>query len=550
MRQAARVTSIRTEGTVPVVRPPIGRGRSGEVFLDTTTYALPAAAKAFVGDPLADAVHLLLSGAPNPYRWSEDAVRAAFWRRQIIADLVRYWLPDRLEVAEPLGVAWNPEARAWELHARFAHAFPTALHHPFSAARDGEQVALRDEVMRPLQRFLRRAGFDGLAWQAGLGNPVAANNFLVNERRTRPGTPPGPRWTWIDLESGVPALFPLDPRPLLSFYLPRSLRNRRALFDDVDLQRLETYLDVEAGAIRERLGNETLERVRDAARQLARHQQRWHALGRLRAGVEAAVATGKLEPSRAQHYLDHPLRWQVREMTRGARRVWRGLTALPALARRMATRLLDPWLARSTVRFLISHQYRVRVARLYALGRVRHWRHRRQITSREASWLRRVAHREDQATYLSDFAVHLAMKPFYKGASIIGLPLLAQAGLIPLWAVPVGLLAAGPGCRSLYTGLRVLQCRLRRRRAPWMALLVGLIPIAGSAAFPAQIVRSSRGRDGKLAGLILYDFLTSLGRKVPIWGGADTATEHWFNRLADRIVTDRQPLVAGIRALD
>ena len=34
-------------------------------------------------------------------------------------------------------------------------------------------------VMRPLQRRLVEAGFDGVAWQAGLGNPVAANNFML-----------------------------------------------------------------------------------------------------------------------------------------------------------------------------------------------------------------------------------------------------------------------------------------------------------------------------------------------------------------------------------
>ena len=488
MRNPRAVVQISpAPGVVPADRRRIGRGRSGEVFLDTSTYPLPAAAKAFTGDRLADLVHLILGGAPNPYRWCEDAVWAAFWRRRIVADLVRYWLPDQLEVAEPLGVVWNSELRAWELHARFAEAYATALHHPFSATRDGEQRALQNEVMQPLQRHLREAGFDGLLWQAGLGNPVAANNFLVNERRRHGRTEPGPRWTWIDLESGVPALFPLDPRPLLAFYVPRSSRHRRPLFDDVDLAQLERYLERHRADLAERLGAEAPERLQRAATHLARHQERWHARGRTRAGVEAALALGTIDPQQADHYLRHPARWQLHQARELARTGVGAFAALPAAVWRRVRRLLTPWLARSAVRFVLSQSHRSRVARLYVLGRIRHWRRRRQITPLEAGWLRRVARRDDQAAYLSDLAVHLAIKPLYKGGAVLGLPLLAQAGMIPLWGVALGLLLAGPTCRSLYTAARVVQNRLHSRPAPWAALAVGLLPIVGTAAFPVQI---------------------------------------------------------------
>ena len=40
----------------------------------------------------------------------------------------------------------------------------------------------------------------------------------------------------------------------------------------------------------------------------------------------------------------------------------------------------------------------------------------------------------------------------------------------------------------------------------------------------------------QLARFILYDVLASIGRAVPIWGGADSLTEHWANRLGDVVV--------------
>jgi len=43
--------------------------------------------------------------------------------------------------------------------------------------------------MKPLQKRLIESGFDGLVWQAGKGNPVALNNFLLDNKRN---------WVWID----------------------------------------------------------------------------------------------------------------------------------------------------------------------------------------------------------------------------------------------------------------------------------------------------------------------------------------------------------------
>jgi hypothetical protein len=68
-------------------RTRLGRGRSGEVWLveaDGRAYA----EKVFYGDTLANFIHYVTSGAPNPYIWNEDAVRAAYERRRILKALL------------------------------------------------------------------------------------------------------------------------------------------------------------------------------------------------------------------------------------------------------------------------------------------------------------------------------------------------------------------------------------------------------------------------------------------------------------------------------
>ena len=526
-------------------RPVIGRGRSGVVFLDRDESGKLVAAKAFIGDPLGNLVHLLVSGAANPYRWNHDAVLCALYRRRILVELVPYWLGDRLQVAPATGIRWNHELRAWELRTRFVRAFPTALHHPFSSPRDGEQRELAEQIMQPLQRHLEAAGFDGLAWQAGRGNPVAANNFLVSERRDAPSSRRGaePRWTWIDLESGVPALFPIDPRSLLGYYLPKCWKHRRALFDDVDIDRLARYLTAHGRDLEERIGPTRVGRLVDDARALGRHQRRWHAPSRLQRSLAAAAMTERITPAQAAWYAQKPWTWYRHEIRRLAGDVVSAARRHGVETLRRLTRI-DPLLsARNAARFLFSQRHRSRLARYYVLCRIRYWQQRRQLGRRESAYLRRLAGSRGQAMYLTDFAVHLAIKPFYKLGALVGLPLLGQAGILPLWAVAAGVILAGSACRTAYTAGLILSSRLQGQEAPWIALWVGLAPIVGSAAFPVQIIHSSGGREGKLAGFILYDTLTTIGRKVPIWGGPDTATEHAFNRLADRIVTDRGPLI-------
>ena len=500
------------------------------------------AVKVFLGDTLGDLVHRIAFGAPNPYSWSGPAVRCALHRRNILALLVRYWFGERLRVADATQTRWNQASRAWELHTRYVRGYPAALHHPFSKSRDHEQAELRDEIMRPLQQHLDASGFDGLVWQAGHGNPVAANNFLVLERRRGHRGTGNTRWAWIDLESGVPALFPADPRTLFAYYLPRSFRFRRALFDDVNVDRLLAYVEANADAIDETVAAGSVHRLRQLACHLQDAQQEWKSLPRLDHGLHCATARGRLDAAQARWYRDHPLRWIGSEVWRGSRSITEralsgarhGLRAVCSIDAARGLRLA--W------RFSASQSYRARVGRLYALRRVRYWQRRGQLGSRETAFLRRLSGHE-QSSYLTDFAVHLAIKPACKAVTWVVLPLLAQLTVVPFWIVLMGLFFGGSIARTSYTAFRALQAQLSGLPIPWIALSVGLLPVVGTAAYPSQILGAGRSGQGKLAGLLLYGTFTAIGRRLPIWGGEDTATEHAFNRIADWIVIDRSALM-------
>jgi len=62
----------------------------------------------------------------------------------------------------------------------------------------------------------------------------------------------------------------------------------------------------------------------------------------------------------------------------------------------------------------------------------------------------------------------------------------------------------------------------------------------GNLAYHVQILYSSTEDRDLLARFLLYDGCARFGRHVPIWGGADTRTEHVFNHLPDRLVRLRR----------
>ena len=526
------------DGDGHVRRRRLGAGMSGEVWLEER----PAgdgpdrvASKLFVSAPLADAVHLLLSGAPNPYRYDEDAVRAALARRRVLRALVRAWLGDRLVVADGLDVAYDDEARAFRLDTEYAPGHPVRLLHPLRLEDPGLDV-LRREVLGPLQERAAEAGLDGVVWQAGRGNPLGITNVLQGGD----GPDGRPVFVLVDAESGVPALFPLDPRALLGFYLPRSWHHRRPLVDDVDVPRLRAHLAAHADDLRAALGAREWDRLGEEVDRLEHHQDRWRSRGRTERGVLAARTAGSLTADEAAWYRRRPLRWAARQAGRALTAAVVALTVtLPVAVARRLGRVEVGTALRRMGQFLTSQQYRTRVARDHVARRVEHWRDRGQLSDADADRLLAGLDDDGTSTFLTDFGAHLGLKATFQLLELTVFAALVAAGVLPLWVLAVLVALDGLLYRTAWTLWACAREAAARRPPPWVALLVGLAPLVGSLAFPAQIVHSAAGREELVARFVVVDLLTRLGARVPVWGGEDSLTEHVANRLGARLVTPR-----------
>ncbi len=517
----------------PVASPErrrLGAGRSGQVFEEVTADGRRLACKVFVPDRASSIVNTVLTGAVNPYRWDKHAVACAVLRRRILEPLVRWWFDDRVRLPATDGARWFPDRLAFELRAELIEGRHAMLRHPLAGEAKHEVDDLVTEVLRPLQGHLEASGFDGLLWQAGRGNPVAAANFM------RDLSGEGARWVWIDAESGVPALFPLNPWHLVSTYLPLSDKHGRWLFDDVDVPKLRRYIDHNAAALATRLGPHGLNQLEKDIDALDASQNRWRALPRHRRSVASYQATGKITREQARHYIDKPVRWIARLAGRAITRTpVKVLGAVKRVLPRLAPRHVVAGLA-AYGRFFVSQKIRSRWANNYVRRRVLDWRGRGMLDRAGARDVRASMLGNDAAEYIADFGVHLAIKPAVK-LLVWGLvPVLALTGVLASWWAVTFIAFGGAIGRTLYTLGRTVQSLGRGRRAPWVALLAGMAPVVGNAAYPLQLLVATRGGNGLVAQFLVHDILSGVGRRLPIWGGKDTLLEHRFNALA-RLVT-------------
>lgn len=396
-------------------------------------------------------------------------------------------------------------------------------------------------VMKPLQSHLMDSGFDGLVWQAGLGNPVAANNFMLKSDSAARY-----HWVWIDLESGVPALFPMNILTLFSYYLPRCWKHRGWLFDDVDIPALRAYLAENSNSLNQALGMTVCEELSADVDALESHQKRWKSIRRHHRGIEYALSKDRLTAEKAEWFKAHPLRWYLHLARTGLKRIRARLAT--ALANAWNWLRQRPWRRhlRQAWLFAISQRFRKHRAHLYVARRIRSWRSRRFLDLAITRRLGRELRCTEDSEYITDFAVHLFIKPLVKGFQWLVIPLLYGMGILQS-EILIGFLLVSGGAigRTAYTTGRLIQASLSGQRRPWVALGIGVLPVVGNGAYPAQLILCSNRRNQTLARFVLYDLFATIGRHLPIWGGDDTLTEHWFNRLPDRFLARRY--ISGLR---
>jgi hypothetical protein len=113
---------------------------------------------------------------------------------------------------------------------------------------------------------------------------------------------------------------------------------------------------------------------------------------------------------------------------------------------------------------------------------------------------------------------------------------LIAAGSVGFGTAALVILWTGPVVRTVYTLWRMVASMLRSRpHYPWVALFVGILPMLGNLAYPMEILYQSAGRGNVLGKFMTCAFSARIGSKIPVWGGRDTGTEHFFNRIGHRI---------------
>ncbi len=540
-RPASRVrTDERVDRAAPCERAQdqeLGRGRSGVVYRSRSDAGHDIARKVFGASGLTKFVQCLFLGSPNPYAWCEAAVRTAVLRRRILSTLTEFWFDRKLRVARAYSHRWNAQHSSYEMDCELVKGRHTALHHAYTTRGSSELQDLFYGVMKPLQAHLVEAGLDGLAWQAGLGNPVALNNFMCDG----PDVDGGQRWAWIDLESGVPALIPINPLTLLSFYLPKCIHHGRALFDDIDVEKLHGYVDQRRPALATKLGDKRLQDLAVDLDALQRSQRQWKSMARHKRSIAYRRATGAIDQDTANWYAERAFRWYCSDSGRVARSVMSGVAAGARSVGAAIKRFDLGSVFRGCWSAIRSQRYREDLARQYVAARITRWQARGQLGDTHAEMLRDDLRADRGSSYLADFGAHLAMKPFIKTVELWILPVLWMMGVIGGPFLGIALIAIGPAARTLYTLYRLVQSALAGREKPWTALVAGGVPVLGNLAYPLQIISSGSAKRGAVARFILHDTFSRLGQLFPIWGGPDTLTEHLFNRCPDLVNRFRRP---------
>ncbi|MBI2134135.1 hypothetical protein HYU11_05650 [Candidatus Woesearchaeota archaeon] len=497
------------------IEPEIGRGKSGVVTKVNVDREV-IARKTFVGDPFADFFTMLSTGAPNHYGWNEDAISCAYYGRRILSPLLRFWEPN-ITISNAVGIGWDEKRKAYYLDTEFIEGSSPCLQTPFSRNQEFEAVC---ESLETIREHLVQSGFYGKKWQTD--NLRAINNLKL----TKMGT------VLIDMESGG-AQFPwqilINPVKFFRYYLPMTLHFKRPLYDDVDVKRLTEYVNENIGGLEQVLDSVEVSNLEQDISALAFHQERWKSMSKAECGIEFALKKGKITGEQAEYYRAHTNIWAMTIAAGLARKGAQTLFSdVPKSVLRWAGSVDYRKAAKTAWKYVSSLDYRTEKAREYVERRIKSWETKGQISSEEADSLRRPLEHERVLGYLPDFGVHgfifAASKATYIAPALYFMHLIdEQAGIF--------ILSGGSIARLLYTSARLAENAVKKKEKPYTALALSGIHIIGNLAYPIQILRSGNEDEKKLAEFLIYDFFTTIGRRIPVYGGG--STEHHFNRIPE-----------------
>jgi len=170
--------------------------------------------------------------------------------------------------------------------------------------------------------------------------------------------------------------------------------------------------------------------------------------------------------------------------------------------------------------FCVSGRFQRELGRIYIRSRIRAWQQEQRLGEGEVQRLQAQLDHPSVDEYVRGFGMHVGLKllmPFVMSLKVGGAAASVASGnpfyfLFMLMLVPM-LRTAITLWRKVATARPMADYR--------DALLVGILPIVGSIAYPVQM----HCKFPELSLFLLRDFASRLGRVIPIYGGKDSRTE-------------------------
>ena len=308
-------------------------------------------------------------------------------------------------------------------------------------------------------------------------------------------------------------------------------QNGRWLFDDVDVEKLRAYICENETQVAETLGQDNVFRLHSFVDKLDENQNHWKKRNRTNSSIEYFRTAGRITSVDARFYKAHVRQWYVRLTIFCVFAILGkiGRTACQLFSRSFIEKFFR--FIKASAQFVVSERYRQRASRRLAIWRIRSWKNRRFLRHADAQMLRRELRNDTATRCITDFGVHLAIKPICKILQWVVLPVLCVLGILSLPTTAIIIAAGGAIGRTLYSLYRCIVSVARREPAPWIALSIGMIPVVGNAAFPTQFIFWCRNERRSLPRFLLFDTFAGFGRAIPIWGAADSLVEARVNRL-------------------
>jgi len=516
----------------PLFRKLLGNGRSAVVYRMETEQG-DTARKVFTGSTAASIAHLFFYGSPLDYRWCEAAVKSAFYRRKTLRPLLKYWFGETLRIADTYDWGRDEVKSALYLDTEYIEGHQARLFSPFLFKQKTEIYHLRNQIMPQLQKHLKQAGLIGTVWQAGYGQPCAFPNFLCVRHGEHENEH---RWVWIDAESGVPAIVSYHLPSLFGFYIPRALKRRRILFDDLDAQQLRDYLRQNETELKESMGCGEWTKLNENAEKLMDMQGQWAMETRLSRSVGYYFFRGVVTEKQRDYYQCHKLRWYGFLARYLSKKIPRKLKQkiveyMPLIWERI--RPIE-WF-KILVAGIFSTEYRIKLSRKFTMRSIDRWLCYHRITPEQQKRLIKKLHENNNNMWLADFGVHLAIKPLGYLLRFTLIPLLVMFDVVSIPVAGILFLFMGNILRTSYTLFRAFKCLLNRQPIPWTALLLTPVPTIGTLAFPCQMLHNAC-KGHLISQMIIYETCSAAAAAIPVWGGRDNGWDHRFNQFAHRII--------------